>query len=114
MSLPLVKSREERRVRTSLERSGLPTGQTLASFGFAFQPSVERNRIDPLATCAWLRAKETLLIQGPPGVGKGPFAISVLELVEDQRQCHPAVGGGVEVLLDAIGEADGDLRARID
>jgi DNA replication protein DnaC len=69
--------REDRRVRTSLRLSGLPTGQTLATFDFAFQPSVERSKIDTLATCAWLRAKETLLIQGPPGVGKSHLAIAL-------------------------------------
>ena len=49
-------AREERRVRTSLRLSGLPTGQTLANFEFSFQPSVERSRIETLATCAWIRA----------------------------------------------------------
>ena len=39
-------ARDERRVRTSLRLAGLPTGQTLASFDFGFQPSVERGRIE--------------------------------------------------------------------
>lgn len=69
--------RDERRIRTSLRISGLPTGQTIASFDFAFQPSVERSRIEALGTCAWLRAKETLLIQGPPGVGKTHLAVGL-------------------------------------
>lgn len=69
--------RETRRVRTSLKLSGLPTGQTLGGFDFAFQPAIERSRIETLATCAWLRARETLLIQGPPGVGKTHLAVGL-------------------------------------
>ncbi len=58
--------REERRLQTSLRLSGLPTGQTLGNFDFAFQPSIERSRIETLATCQWIRENRTLLIQGPP------------------------------------------------
>lgn len=72
-----LRFRDERRIRTSLRLSGLPTGLTLGSFDFAFQPSIERSRIDALATCAWLRAKETLLIQGPPGVGKTHLSVAL-------------------------------------
>ena len=69
--------RESRRVRTALRLSSLPTGLTLADFDFAFQPAVERSRIDTLATCAYIRASETVLIQGPPGVGKTHLAIGL-------------------------------------
>jgi DNA replication protein DnaC len=61
-------------VRTSLRISNLPTGMTLTDFDFVFQPSVERSRIETLAAGAWVRASETLLIQGPPGVGKTHLA----------------------------------------
>ena len=69
--------REERRLKTSLRLSGLPTGQTLGNFDFGFQPSVERSRIETLGTCGWIREKENLLIQGPPGVGKTHLAIGL-------------------------------------
>ena len=61
---------EGRRVRTALRLSSLPIGLTLTDFDFAFQPAIERSRIDTLATSAYIRAAETVLIQGPPGVGK--------------------------------------------
>jgi DNA replication protein DnaC len=50
-----LSGREARRVKTSLKLSNLPTGQTLENFDFAFQPAIERSRIDTLATCAWVR-----------------------------------------------------------
>lgn len=51
-----LERREERRLQTSLRLSGLPTGQTLGNFDFSFQPSVERSRIETLATCQWIGA----------------------------------------------------------
>jgi len=72
-----IVGREERRVKSMLRLSGLPTGQTLANFDFAFQPAIERSRIDTLAASAWVRARETVLLQGPPGVGKTHLAIAL-------------------------------------
>jgi DNA replication protein DnaC len=72
-----LERREERRLRYALNISGLPPGQTLAGFDFAFQPAVERSRIETLATCGWLREKSTLLIQGPSGVGKTHLATAL-------------------------------------
>jgi len=41
--------REERRVRTMLKTAKIPTGVTLENFDFAFQPAIERSRIETLA-----------------------------------------------------------------
>ena len=58
--------REERRIQTSLRLSGLPQGQSLGNFDFSFQPSIDKSRIETLATCEWIRNKYSLLLQGPP------------------------------------------------
>lgn len=67
--------REERRIRTGLKLSDLPSGQTLENFEFAFQPAIERSRIETLATGTWVRWNEAVLLQGPPGVGKTHLAV---------------------------------------
>ena len=69
--------REERRIKTSLKLSGLPPGQTLGGFDFSFQPGIDRHRIETLATCEFIRKHETVLIAGPPGVGKTHLAVAL-------------------------------------
>jgi DNA replication protein DnaC len=72
-----LSQRDERRIRTSLRLSGLPPGMSLGEFDFAFQPSIERRQVETLATCAFIREHATLLIQGPPGVGKTHLCVGL-------------------------------------
>lgn len=72
-----VEAREERRIAASLKISGLPKGLHLENFDFLFQPSVEKPRIDHLATCQFIRNHENILFFGPPGVGKTHLAVGL-------------------------------------
>jgi DNA replication protein DnaC len=72
-----LERQEERRVTQALRISHLPTGPTISNFDFAFQPSVSRSRIESLGTCQWIRDGGSLLLQGPPGVGKTHLAIAL-------------------------------------
>lgn len=72
-----IHRREERRFTRALRLSGLPSGQSLADFDFAFQPSVGRGTVETLATCQYIRDCATVLLQGPPGVGKTHLAIGL-------------------------------------
>jgi DNA replication protein DnaC len=72
-----VQARDERRIRTSLKLSNLPVGMTLGNFDFGFQPSIERRQVETLATCAFIRDHCTLLVQGPPGVGKTHLVVGL-------------------------------------
>jgi DNA replication protein DnaC len=69
--------RDGRRIKTSLKLSGLPPGMTLGNFDFSFQPSIERRQIETLATGAFIREHTTLLVQGPPGVGKTHLVVAL-------------------------------------
>jgi DNA replication protein DnaC len=72
-----VGARDERRVKVSLKLSNLPPGMTLGNFDFAFQPSIEKRQVETLATCAFIREHTTLLVQGPPGVGKTHLVVAL-------------------------------------
>jgi len=72
-----IEARDERRIKTSLKLSNLPPGLTLGNFDFSFQPSLERRQVETLATCAFIRESCTLLIQGPPGVGKTHLVVGL-------------------------------------
>ena len=69
--------REERRIRTSLRLSNLPPAMTLGGFDFTFQPSIDKSQIETLATCAFIREHTSLLVQGPPGVGKTHLSVAL-------------------------------------
>src|SRR3954447_3623322 len=70
-------ARDERRVKTSLKLSNLPPGMTLGNFDFGFQPSIDRRQVETLATGAFIREHCTLLVQGPPGVGKTHLVVGL-------------------------------------
>jgi DNA replication protein DnaC len=72
-----MREREERRIKTSLRLSGLPPGYTLENFDWSFQPSIDKKRVETLATCGYVREREVVLFQGPPGVGKTHLAIAL-------------------------------------
>lgn len=72
-----VEAREERRIAASLKVSGLPRGMRLETFDYLFQPSVEKSRVEFLGTCDYIRRAETVLLFGPPGVGKSHLAVGL-------------------------------------
>jgi len=72
--------RESRRIKTSLVMARLSNIKTLAGFDFAFQPSLDRNRILALAELKFIERTEVVHFIGPPGTGKSHL-ITLADLV---------------------------------
>ncbi len=69
--------RETRRVRTQLRTSRLLQHKTLDTFDFAFQPSLDRQRVMTLADLAFIDRHQSVHLLGPPGVGKTHLATAL-------------------------------------
>ena len=105
--------REGRRVKAALKMGRLLTIKTLAGFDFAFQPSLDRNRILTLAGLDFISRHEVVHFLGQPGCGKTHLAIALaVEAVQAGRSVY------FTTLAELIGslakaEREGTLRERI-
>ena len=72
-----ISYRETRRLKMALGTSRLSPPKTLESFDFAFQPSLEKSRIDALAGLDFIERRESVLFLGPPGTGKSHLAAAL-------------------------------------
>jgi len=71
-----VAHHEERRIQMGLGIAKFPCVRTLEGFDFAAQPSLDPKQVRELAACRWVANGDTLLVQGPPGVGKSHLAVA--------------------------------------
>jgi DNA replication protein DnaC len=90
--------REHKRLELRLRRGQVNTTKTLEAFDFGFNPSINRQQVFDLATCAYVRQKRNVLLCGQTGTGKTHLA---------QALAHEAARQGFEVLYTT---ADGLLR----
>jgi DNA replication protein DnaC len=105
--------RENRRIKAALRMARLPIVKTLAGFDFAFQPSLDRNRVMALAGLDFINRAEVVHLLGPPGTGKSHLAIALaVEAVRAGRSVYfIALAELVAILAKA--EREGTLRERI-
>ena len=103
--------RENRRLKAALKMGRLVNVKTLAGFDFAFQPSLDRNRI--LTELDFIDRHEVIHFLGQPGCGKTHLAIALaVEAVKAGRSVY------FTTLAELIGslakaEREGSLRERI-
>jgi DNA replication protein DnaC len=70
-------AREARRLSVATNVAHFPFHKTLEQFDFAFQPGVEKRRIQELASLRFVSGGANVLLLGPPGVGKTHLAIGL-------------------------------------
>ena len=64
-----IAARDEASRQLRLKQAGFPAAKTLATFDVAAS-SIPQPTFDYLASLEWVRARENLLLVGPPGTGK--------------------------------------------
>ena len=105
--------RENRRVKAALMWARLTAIKTLASFDFAFQPSLDRSRVLALAELKFIDRAEVVHLLGPPGTGKSHLATALaVEAVKAGRSVYFSTLADIITSL-AKAERDGQLRERI-
>ena len=105
--------RESRRIKAALMMARLTTVKTLASFDFAFQPSLDRTRILALAELKFIDRAEAVHLLGPPGTGKSHLATALaVEAVKAGKSVYFATLAEIIASL-AKADREGQLRQRI-
>ncbi len=69
--------KDQRRIAMGVSIAKFPAVRTLEDFDFAAQPSVDPKLVRELATSRWVANGDSVLLQGPPGVGKTHLAIAL-------------------------------------
>jgi DNA replication protein DnaC len=72
-----VAAKQEKHVTMRTAMARFPSRKTLESFDFGFQPTIDRKKLQELATCRFIDHGDNLVLRGPPGTGKTPLAVAV-------------------------------------
>ncbi|MCB9690144.1 MAG: ATP-binding protein [Alphaproteobacteria bacterium] len=72
-----IARKDARRIRMGLSMAKFPAVRSLDGFDFEAQPSVDAKQVRELATSRWVANGDTVLLLGPPGVGKTHLAIAL-------------------------------------
>ena len=102
--------RESRRIKAALQMARLGTIKTLSGFDFAFQPSLDRNRILALAQLDFIDRHEVVHLIGQSGTGKSHLAVALG--VEAVRAGRSVYFSPLADIIDNLARADRESRLR--
>jgi DNA replication protein DnaC len=108
-----VERRGQKQLSLRLRRSGLAPAKTLEAFDFSFNPTIKRQQVFDLATCAFVERAESVFLLGPAGVGKSHLAQALGH--EACRRGFDVVFAKTSAMLSHIhaGRADGTYERRL-
>lgn len=72
-----IASKDHLRIRMSMKMAKFPYERTLEQFDLEAQPGIDPKQIRELALCRWIANGDSVLLLGPPGVGKTHLAIGL-------------------------------------
>ncbi len=72
-----IARKDQRRIAMGTSIAKFPFVRTLDGFDYDAQPSLDAKQLRELATSRWVGNGDTLLLQGPPGVGKTHLAVAL-------------------------------------
>lgn len=72
-----VARKDERRIQMALSIAKFPCVRTLEGFEYEAQPSVDPKQVRELAASRWIGNGDSVLLLGPPGVGKTHLAVAL-------------------------------------
>jgi DNA replication protein DnaC len=100
--------RENRRIGVALSTARLTPPKTLEGFDFAFQPSLDRDRIMALAQLDFIARAEVVHFLGPPGTGKSHLATALgIAAVKAGRSVYRCT---LAELIEALARAEREGR----
>lgn len=72
-----ISFKQQRNLQIRIQMAQFPFRKTIEQFDFAFQPSIDKRKIEELSTLRFIANGENIIFLGPPGTGKTHLAIGL-------------------------------------
>jgi DNA replication protein DnaC len=108
-----VAHKDQRRIAMGTNIAKFPFVRTVEGFDFSAQPSLDPKQVRELSTCRWVANGDSVLILGPPGVGKTHLAVALGRTAVERG--YSVLYTSAIALIGALarGQAEGRLDERL-